>query len=197
MNRDKIQDYIKRLEKFLEIDGTISDNLDFDIIEDVEKLMQTLSKDVNQQFQQESNKLVVKIKKTHENAVIPTYARPGDAAMDLTAVEITTNSSYQVVYDCGIALEIPRGFVGIVYPRSSIRNMELSLANSVGIIDSGYRGNLQATFNKLNGFDSLKYNIGDRIAQIMIVPYPQIEFLEVENLSETERGTGGHGSTNF
>jgi len=92
-------------------------------------------------------------------------------------------------------LEIPERFVGLVFPRSSIRNTELTLSNCVGVIDSGYRGELQATFNKSNGLDSISYNIGDRVCQILIIPYPPIEFVEVDELSNTERGEGGFGST--
>ena len=80
-------------------------------------------------------------------------------------------------------MEIPEGFVGLVFPRSSIRKYDLTLSNSVGVIDSGYRGELQATFKKTNGLDSLAYKVGDRIAQIMIIPYPPIQFVEVDELS--------------
>ena len=82
--------------------------------------------------------------------------------------------------------------MGLVFPRSSIRKYDLFLTNAVGVIDSGYRGELQATFKK-TGLH--KYEIGDRIAQIMIIPYPPIEFVEVDELSNTERGEGGFGST--
>ena len=98
----------------------------------------------------------------------------------------------------GIALEIPDGFVGLVFPRSSVRNTDLSLSNCVGVVDSKYRGELQATFNK-KGVSQIDgghtYMVGDRVAQIMILPYPQIHFEEVEELSNTERGEGGFGST--
>jgi dUTP pyrophosphatase len=95
----------------------------------------------------------------------------------------------------GVALEIPKGFVGLVFPRSSIRKTALQLSNSVGVIDSGYRGELQATFNKLFGGASTTYEVGDRVAQIMIIPHPPIEFEEADTLSDTERGEGGFGST--
>jgi dUTP pyrophosphatase len=137
----------------------------------------------------------VKIKKLHPNAVIPTYAKDGDAGMDLVATEITSNTTFDVSYGTGISLEIPEGFVGLVFPRSSIRKYDLTLSNSVGVIDSGYRGEIQATFKKTNGLDSLSYKVGDRIAQIMIIPYPLIDFQEVEYLSNTQRGEGGFGST--
>jgi dUTP pyrophosphatase len=134
----------------------------------------------------------VKIKKLHPQAVIPSYSKAGDAGMDLTITSIISDNKLDVSYGFGIAVEIPQGFVGLVFPRSSIRKTDLVLSNSVGVIDSGYRGELQATFKK-NGLN--KYEVGDRGAQIMIVPYPQIEFEEVEELSNTERGEGGFGST--
>ena len=137
----------------------------------------------------------VRIKKLSENAVIPSYAKDGDAGMDLVATKIISNTTFDVTYGTDLAMEIPKGFVGLVFPRSSIRKYELILSNSVGVIDSGYRGELQATFKKENGLDSLAYKVGDRIAQIMIIPYPPIEFDEVAELSDTERGEGGFGST--
>jgi dUTP pyrophosphatase len=136
----------------------------------------------------------VKIKRLKPNAVIPTYAKEGDAGMDLVATEIIKDTPEQITYGTGLAMEIRDGFVGLVFPRSSIRKTGLQLSNSVGVIDSGYRGELQATFNKVFGGDNF-YKVGDRIAQIIIIPYPQIEFDEVEELSDSERGEGGFGST--
>jgi dUTP pyrophosphatase len=137
----------------------------------------------------------VKIKKLSPDSVIPTYAKSGDAGMDLIATSIIGEEVFQITYGMGIALEIPNGFVGLVFPRSSIRKTDLSLTNSVGVIDSGYRGELQATFRKHKGVASRKYEVGDRICQIMIIPHPTIEFEEVEELNNTERGEGGFGST--
>ena len=137
----------------------------------------------------------VKIKKLHPNAVIPKYAKPGDAGLDLVATEILNEEVFQVTYGTGIAVEIPEGFVGLVFPRSSIRKYNINLTNSVGVIDSGYRGEIQATFYKARGVSSHKYEVGDKIAQLIIIPYPPIELEEVEELSETERGTGGFGSS--
>ena len=137
----------------------------------------------------------VKFKKLHEKAVIPSYAKPGDAGLDLTATSQIEDNTYQVSYGTGLAVEIPEGHVGLIYPRSSIRNKEITLSNSVGVIDSGYRGEIQFTFNKRNGFYSLKYDVGDRIGQLMIVPYPTIIPVESEELSNTERGEGGFGSS--
>jgi len=139
----------------------------------------------------------VRIKKLNENAVIPSYAKEGDAGMDLVATSIISNTSTQITYGIGLALEIPKGFVGLIFPRSSVRKTRLMLSNCVGVVDSGYRGELQATFNKINN-DSVSendYKVGDRIAQIMIIPHPPIEFEEADELSDTERGEGGFGST--
>ena len=136
----------------------------------------------------------IKIKKLHPSAIIPTYAKEGDAGLDLTITTIK-DESFQVTYGFGIALEIPEGYVGLVFPRSSIKKTELILSNSVGVIDSGYRGEIMATFCKLAGSVSHKYFVGDRALQLIIVPYPKIEFEETKELSETERGTGGFGST--
>jgi dUTP pyrophosphatase len=137
----------------------------------------------------------VKIKKLSPEVVIPTYAKDGDAGLDLVATSIVSEEAFQITYGLGVAMEIPYGFVGLVFPRSSIRKYDLSLTNCVGVIDSGYRGELQATFRKERGVASKKYEIGDKVCQIMIIPYPPIEFEEVQELNNTERGEGGFGST--
>ena len=136
----------------------------------------------------------IKIKKLHKDAVIPKYAKPGDAGMDLTAVSFEYDVDLgQVVYGTGLALEIPGGHVGLIFPRSSIYKTNMSLTNSVGVIDSGYRGEIMLRF-KWDALTSL-YKVGDRIGQIMIIPYPRIEFEEVEQLEDSERGEHGFGST--
>ena len=137
----------------------------------------------------------VKIKKLHPLAVIPTYAKSGDAGMDLVATSIISDTTFDITYGLGISIEIPEGFVGLVFPRSSIRKYDLALTNCVGVIDSGYRGELQATFRKIHGHASDIYNVGDKIFQMIIIPYPQIQFEETDELSDTERGEGGFGST--
>lgn len=138
--------------------------------------------------------MIVKIKKTHEDGVIPSYAKPGDAGMDLVAVSETWNEDETLVtYDTGIAVEIPEGYVGLVFPRSSISKTILELANSVGVIDSGYRGSIMLKFRYPE--EGFVYDVGDKIGQLIIMPYPKIEFQEVDELSSTERGEGGFGST--
>ena len=115
--------------------------------------------------------------------------------MDLVATTIISNDMERVTYGLGIALEIPEGFVGLIFPRSSIRNMELVLSNSVGVVDAGYRGEIQATFNKRSGMNSKAYQVGDRVCQIVILPHPIVQLVEVDELSDSERGSGGFGST--
>ena len=139
----------------------------------------------------------VKIKKTHPDAVIPKYAKPGDAGMDLTAVSMKIDEYGNICYGTGLAFEIPEGYVGLVFPRSSNHKKGVILTNCVGVIDSGYRGEVSFKFKEiaLGNFSKVTYKVGDRIGQIIIMPYPQIEFVEVDELSETERGTNGYGST--
>jgi dUTP pyrophosphatase len=121
--------------------------------------------------------MIVKFKKMSPLAVTPTYSKNGDAGMDLTVTSILSETDIDVTYGFGIGMEIPMGFVGLVFPRSSVRKYDLSLTNSVGVIDSGYRGEIQATFKKTHSGER-KYNIGDRAAQIMILAYPKIDFIE-------------------
>lgn len=136
----------------------------------------------------------VKIKKLHELVEIPAYAKPGDAGLDLTAVDISKDEQGNMVIHTGLAVEIPEGYVGLVFPRSSISKYDMHLRNSVGVIDSGYRGEIMVKFGFLP--EGKLYCMGDKIAQLIILPYPHITFEEVDELSETERGTGGFGSTN-
>lgn len=139
----------------------------------------------------------VKITKLHSDATIPKYAKDGDAAMDLTAIsciEINQYNNHYLEYSTGLAMEIPEGYVGLIFPRSSISNKGMILSNSVGVIDSGYRGEIKFRFKVLDRSESW-YIPGDRIGQLIIMPYPKVELEEVEELSSSERGTGGFGSS--
>ena len=148
-----------------------------------------------------NNSVSVKIKKTHPDATIPKYAKPGDAGVDLYCVSRYVEKTGEmicdenIVYDTGLAVEIPSGYVGLIFPRSSISKYNIWLRNAVGVIDSGYRGNIVLKFGYYNGVNANKYEVGDRIGQLMIMPYPQINFEEVNSLTNTDRGTGGFGST--
>lgn len=201
----------------------------------------------------------IKFVKLLENAVVPTKAHPTDAGFDLTATSRHFDEYGAVVYGTGIAVEIPVGYVGLVFPRSSVSKLDLSMANAVGVIDAGYRGEITVKFKpallyvdnnnagrdtcgknandhigtvqtdpdtqsvSAHGLDSLFfgdepfnktgraqisdahrilqtlnfriYNEGERCAQIIIMPIPEIEFEEVETLDDGERGTNGYGST--
>lgn len=138
----------------------------------------------------------IKIKKLTEDAVLPVKAHASDAGFDLTAASCTIDENGALVYGTGIAVEIPDGYVGLVFPRSSIAKKDIMLSNCVGVIDSGYRGEVMAKFKPTNFFNCRSiYGIGERIAQLIIMPIPEIEFEEVEELSESERGTGGYGSS--
>jgi dUTP pyrophosphatase len=140
----------------------------------------------------------VKLKKLSPDATIPTYAKDGDAGMDMVATKIINENLGSITYGTDIVIEIPKGFVGLIFPRSSIRKTNLQLSNSVGVVDSGYRGEIQATFNKIQGIDNVErdtYKVGDKICQLMIIPHPHVDFVEVNELTNTERGEGGFGST--
>ena len=146
------------------------------------------------------NNMEINIKKLDENAIIPQYAKPGDAGMDVIATSVNITDDY-VEYGTGLAFEVPEGYCMLIFPRSSNSKKDLLLANSVGVLDSGYRGELKLRFKRAYSPDiyglSVKkvYDIGDKVGQIIILPYPQIHFNEVEQLSETQRGDGGFGST--
>jgi dUTP pyrophosphatase len=155
--------------------------------------------------------VLVKFKKLHEDAVLPKYSKQGDAALDLSTVDDgryveSSRNSFQKVengdeysneyayleYDTGLSVEIEHGFVGLIFPRSSISETGLTLRNSCGVIDSGYRGSIKFRFRK--DFGS-KYRKGDRIGQLIIIPYPTLSPIWADELSETVRGDSGFGSS--
>lgn len=133
----------------------------------------------------------IKIKKLCDEAKIPCYACQGDAGMDVFAVSKTVNDKY-IEYGTGLAFEIPEDYVCLIFPRSSLSKKDLVLANHVGVLDSGYRGELKFRFKKLG---EEVYEVGDKIGQIIIIPYPKVDFEEVNELSETDRGSDGFGSS--
>jgi len=168
----------------------------------------------------------VKIKRLSSEAVLPRYMKADDSGMDLVATSRIFDEDGCVVYGTSLAMEIPKDYVGLVFPRSSNAKKDLILSNSIGVIDPGYRGEIMLKF-KPSGFFATDlpeelpstatdvydficfpketpedpqwaevYQIGDRIGQILIVPRPYIEWEEVYDLSVTERGEGGYGSTN-
>ena len=165
----------------------------------------------------------IKIKKLVPEAVIPEYAHDGDAGMDVTAVSVNVTDDY-IEYGTGLAFELPKGYVMLIFPRSSNSKKDLLLANSVGVLDSTYRGELRLRFKRAYRienepcvdtdykatttsivnfhcadeyqWDACKwYEMGERVGQIMILPYPTVNFILSEELSDTDRGDGGFGST--
>ena len=122
----------------------------------------------------------------------------GEAGFDLTAISKTIDAKSDcIIYGTGLAVEIPQGYVGLLFPRSSVYKKSLSLANNIGVIDSDYRGEIKAIFRKINNMTD-QYIIGDRICQIVFLQLPKIVLQEVDKhigLTPTERGEGGFGSS--
>lgn len=141
----------------------------------------------------------LKVKKLDENAKLPSYGSEYAAAADLFCLtdddEILIAPEMTVFIHTGIAMEIPEGYVGLIYARSGLGTKQgLAPANKVGVIDSDYRGEIIVALHNHSGEDRRIYN-GDRIAQIIITPYVHANFEEVAELSDTTRGAGGFGST--
>lgn len=140
--------------------------------------------------------LEVKFKKLNDKAELPKYAKKGDAGLDLKATSVEYSKELDCfVYGTGLAVEIPEGHVGLLFPRSSVRKYNLALTNCVGVVDSGYRGEIMATFRPQAVGCKEVYKIGDKICQLIIMKYPLIKPIEATELSETERGESGHGSS--
>jgi len=140
----------------------------------------------------------IKFKKLSTHAVSPYKAKKGDAGFDMTAISIDETENY-IEYGTGIAVEIPENYLGILVPRSSVTNKNLILKNSIGIIDSGYRGELKFRYLRLKdetgNMRNNIYNVGERCGQLIILELPCFEMEEVNELSDSERGCGGYGST--
>lgn len=141
----------------------------------------------------------VNFKKLHADAVTPSYAHDGDAGIDLTAVSFTQeydrSGKLVIVYHTGIAVEIPEGYVGLLFMRSSVSKYSVSMTNAVGVIDCIYRGEIMVKMKLTTDAVPTIYQPGEKIAQLVIIPYLKAELNEVEELAETERGEGGFGST--
>jgi dUTP pyrophosphatase len=149
----------------------------------------------------------VKIKKLEEKTITPNYTNKGDAGLDFYAANVryvygdeddhhySLDRLKYIEYGTNIALEIPPGFVGLMFPRSSITNKHLILGNAVGVIDSSYRGEIKFRFKRTKAFNVDEYKVGDKIGQLIIMAVPQIELEESHELSDTLRSSGGYGST--
>lgn len=141
----------------------------------------------------------IKVKKLVPEAVVPTRAHASDAGFDLVAVSRVIDGDGAVVYGTGLAFEIPEGYVGLVFPRSSVAKKDLVLSNCVGVIDAGYRGEVMAKFKLMDPIYKHEvyhwYTVGERVCQIVFMKLPEVELVESDELSESERGAGGYGST--
>ena len=148
-----------------------------------------------------NNNLQINIKKLNDNAIIPTYGSQFAAGADLYAITHNDTNMVEILpgetafIGTGISMEIPNGYVGLIYARSGLACKQgLAPANKVGVIDSDYRGEIMvALYNQSN--ETKVITSGDRIAQIIIQPVMQFDFIEVDKLNESERGDGGFGST--
>lgn len=141
----------------------------------------------------------IRFKKLSDKAKLPMKAHEGDASYDLCSTKITTevgeDAKLVIVYHTDLAVEIPKGYAGFLFSRSSIFKKSLTLTNCVGIIDSGYRGGIMAKFKCNTDVVPSVYKEGERFAQLVIMPYADAEWEESDELSEGDRNEAGHGST--
>lgn len=149
-----------------------------------------------------TNQIKVQIKKLSEDAVIPSYSKIGDAGLDLTATSVKLDEYGNYEYGTSLAIVIPEGYVGLIFPRSSICKVMQTLTNSVAVIDSNFRGEIKLKFKptmKLPidiGYKGKSmYEVGERIGQLIVMPFPKVEFEEVNELPDSERGDKGFGSS--
>lgn len=128
---------------------------------------------------------------------LPSYAHPGDAGADLvTAVDVTLAPGERALVPTGIAMAVPDGYVALVHPRSGLAARHgLSIVNTPGTIDAGYRGEVKVLLVNLDPAEPIELRRGDRVAQLVFQRVEQAEFAEVEVLPDSARGVGGYGST--
>ena len=144
--------------------------------------------------------MTVKVKKLSENAVLPQKAHKSDAGFDLTVSRITTElnevGELIIVYHTDLCMEIPEGYFGALFSRSSVSRKPLSQTNAVGVVDSGYRGEIVAKFRStVPAVVPSVYKEGERFAQLVILPVPDIDMVEADTLGDSDRGEAGLGST--
>lgn len=142
----------------------------------------------------------VKFKKFNKGARIPEYAHMTDAGADVYATSKFVDNEGNVVYGLGFGVELPAGYYMRLVNRSSLRKTQMVMYP--GTIDNGYRGEIFATFKRVQNYygdhksnECAEYEVGDKIAQLIIERYEQVEFVEVDELAPSDRGTNGHGST--
>jgi dUTP pyrophosphatase len=133
----------------------------------------------------------VKVKKIYEDTILPVKANKNDAGFDCYAQGVAHTDNY-IEYNLGFQMEIPEGYFGLLAPRSSISNFDLMMKGSVGIIDSGYRGEVKF---RAKSFGENIYKVGDRVCQLIILPLPMVELVDSEELDSANDRLGGFGST--
>ncbi len=139
----------------------------------------------------------VKIKRLDPELPLPKYANPGDAGLDLySAVDVTIEPGRRTMIPTGVAIALPQGYAGFVQPRSGLAAKKgLSIVNTPGLVDSGYRGELKVIAINTDADEPIVVARGERIAQLVVQRVPSVELVEVDELDQTERGEGGFGST--
>ena len=142
----------------------------------------------------------LKFKKLNEKAVLPTRSHSTDAGLDLTTYgftqEVDASGKLVLVYHTGLAVEIPEGYMGLLFMRSSVANKSLMMTNCVGVVDSGYRGELMGKFKVTTDSIPTVYQEGERVMQLIVLPYPKMEPVFADELSDGDRGEKGYGSSN-
>jgi len=141
--------------------------------------------------------LRIRVRRVHDDAVLPSYAHPGDAGADLgTTVDVHLEPGERALVPTGISIALPDGYVGLVHPRSGLAaRCGLSIVNSPGTVDAGFRGELKVMLINLDPREPIDLERGDRIAQLVVQRVEQAAFVEVDELPTSVRGEGGHGST--
>lgn len=149
-----------------------------------------------------TKQLQVKVKRLNEKAKLPYKATETSAGFDIVSTSAVFDENGCIVYGTGLSFEIPVGYAGFLFMRSSVAKKTLSLTNAVGVVDSDFRGEVTFKYRPSLRFGSTQrnlqydvYKVGERIGQMIILPVPDIDFVEVDELSSTERGEGGYGST--
>jgi dUTP pyrophosphatase len=137
------------------------------------------------------------LKRLNVDAVIPTYAKHGDAGADLYSIEDKDIwPGEHALVSTGIAIEVPEGFVGLIHPRSGLAaNHGITVLNTPGTIDAGYRGELKVILINLDKYKKFTIHKGDRIAQLVIQAVEKVDFVEVQELSDSVRNVDGFGSS--
>ena len=142
----------------------------------------------------------LKFKKLNEKAVLPSRSHVTDAGLDLTTYgftqEVDASGKLILVYHTGLAVEIPEGHMGLLFMRSSVATKSVTMTNCVGIVDSGYRGELIGKFKITTDSIPTVYQEGERVMQLVVMPFPQFEPVFVDELEEGDRGENGYGSSN-